>query len=182
MEVFYIRFNCYSLPVVGSVEKVKRVLPMSNGSSPERRLRSNVKEDENTSDGHHSHRKHHSKKHRHHKESRHDKSSGGSRDSSRSSGHSTSPVSDKNGMKKEHHSSRHHHEHSKHHHRKRDGERRESLSVETDVGNSAVSPISPTKMLIRACKDKEGWVVVGSEKSDDIVNGDPAADEWYRAQ
>ena len=146
---------------------------MSNGSSPERRLRSNVKEDENTSDGHHSHRKHHSKRHRHHKESRHDKSSGGSRDSSRSSGHGASPVSDKNGTKKEHHSSRHHHKHSKHHHRKREGERRESLTVETDIGDSSVSPISPTKMLIRACKDKEGWVVVGSEKSDEVVNGDP---------
>ena len=117
--------------------------------------------------------KHHSKKHRHHKESRHDKSSGGSRDSSRSSGHGASPVSDKNGMKREHHSSRHHHKHNKHHHRKREGERRESLTVETDIGDSSVSPISPTKMLIRACKDKEGWVVVGSEKSDEVVNGDP---------
>ena len=146
---------------------------MSNGSSPERRPRSNIKEDENTSDGHHSHRKHHSKKHRHHKESRHDKSSGGSRDSSRSSGHSTSPVSDKNGMKKEHHSSRHRHKHSKHHHRKREGGRTECLSVETNIGDSSVSPKSPTKMLIRACKDKEGWVVVGSEESDDVVNGEP---------
>ena len=146
---------------------------MSNGSSPERRLRSNIQEDENTSDSHHIHRKHHSKKHRHHKDSRHDKSSGGSRDSSRSSGHSTSPVSDKNGMKKEHHSSRHRHKHSKHHHRKREGERPECLSVETNIGDSSVSPISPTKMLIRACKDKEGWVVVGSEKSDEAVNGEP---------
>ena len=44
-------------------------------------------------------------------------------------------------------------------------DKRDSLSVKTDLVNTSDGAISPTKVLIRACKDKDGWVVVGGDKS-----------------
>ncbi len=133
---------------------------MSNGSSPERRLRSAV---DQSSYDHHGHRKHRSRKHRH-KE----------REDGRG-GVDHSPLTGSERKREHRSSSRHRHKHSKHHHHKRKEAEKfsgENLHVETDLTDVPASSISPTKMLIRACKDKEGWVVVGNESASCVENGD----------
>ncbi len=144
---------------------MKRVLPISNGSSPDRRLRTEGQ----SLEVQHGHRRHHSRRHRH-KEGKHEKREP-----------SSSPRGDEAGRKKKHHKHRHHH-------KRRDGDKvprdqRDQLSVNTDLADTPSSDISPTKFLIRACKDKEGWVVVGnesavavSENGDVPVNGSEAGE------